>query len=252
MLGGHFDLVPHFVLWRSIIFYVIWTAKIYSKLNSNRESSQKVMKCNKKNHNLGGFQSESYLRAFRHWIKKPKRFIDSYIVSYKNPKFEDCRFENGENTRLRRMDRYKCKIAILKIGSILNWIILGLRNMKVLNFARPKWDYLLKSVEKWLCKTWKNKTVVGGAILNYSSILKFWKKVTSTIFFVCIDVLKSKVLWFRWKLTELWNICVARKGFAHKCSPITRLFGIFLEKIWFFIILSDLPFLKFTYYWVKV
>jgi hypothetical protein len=34
-----------------------------------------------------------------------KRVIDSYIVFYKNPKFEDFWSENGENTRLRRTDR---------------------------------------------------------------------------------------------------------------------------------------------------
>jgi hypothetical protein len=51
--------------------------------------------------------------------------------------------------------------------------------MIVLNLAIPKWVYMLKSVEKLLCKTRKYKTVVGGAILNDSSILKFWKKATS-------------------------------------------------------------------------
>jgi hypothetical protein len=56
--------------------------------------------------------------------------------------------------------------------------------MEVLNFASPKWVYMLKSVEEWLCKTRKYKTVVGGVILDYSSILKFGKKVTSTIFFL--------------------------------------------------------------------
>jgi hypothetical protein len=65
--------------------------------------------------------------------------------------------------------------------------------MKVLNFAIPKWLYMLNSVEKWLCKTQKYKTVVDGAILNYSAILIFRKKITSTIFFLWIDVSKSKV-----------------------------------------------------------
>jgi hypothetical protein len=36
--------------------------------------------------------------------------------------------------------------------------------MEVVNYASPKWVDMLKSVEKWLCKTRKNKTVVGGAI----------------------------------------------------------------------------------------
>jgi hypothetical protein len=54
--------------------------------------------------------------------------------------------------------------------------------MEVLEFASLKWAYMLKSVEKWLCKTRKYKTVVGGAILNYSFILKFKKKVASTVF----------------------------------------------------------------------
>jgi hypothetical protein len=35
--------------------------------------------------------------------------------------------------------------------------------------------------------------VVGGAILNFFSILKFWKKVSSTIFFLWIDIFKTKV-----------------------------------------------------------
>jgi hypothetical protein len=49
--------------------------------------------------------------------------------------------------------------------------------MKVLIFASPKWFYMLKSVEKWLSKTEKYETVVGGAILNNSSIFKFSKKI---------------------------------------------------------------------------
>jgi hypothetical protein len=85
------------------------------------------------------------------------------------------------------------KIAILNIDSILNWIILSLRNMEVLNFASPKWLYMLKLAVEWLCKTRKYKTMAGGAILIYSPMLKFWKKVTSTIFFLWIDVSKSKV-----------------------------------------------------------
>jgi hypothetical protein len=100
----------------------------------------------------------------------------------------------------------KRKIAILNIDSILYWIILPLKLMKVPDFASPKSVYMLKSVEKRLSKTRKYKTVIGGAILIYSSILDFWKKVTSTIIFLWIDVFK----WFRWKLTDLWNICVWR------------------------------------------
>jgi hypothetical protein len=46
-------------------------------------------------------------------------------------------------------------------------------DMEVLNFASPKCVYMLKSVEKLLFKYQKYKTVVGGAILSYSSILKF-------------------------------------------------------------------------------
>jgi hypothetical protein len=42
--------------------------------------------------------------------------------------------------------------------------------------------------------TRKYKTVVGGAILNYSSILKFWKKSYFYNIFLWIDVFKSKVL----------------------------------------------------------
>jgi hypothetical protein len=44
--------------------------------------------------------------------------------------------------------------------------------MEVLNLS-PKLVNMSKSVEKWLCKTRKYKTVAGGAILNHSSILKF-------------------------------------------------------------------------------
>jgi hypothetical protein len=42
---------------------------------------------------------------------------------YQNSKFEVCRFENGEITRLRLMG--KRKIAILNIDSILNKIFVG-------------------------------------------------------------------------------------------------------------------------------
>jgi hypothetical protein len=45
--------------------------------------------------------------------------------------------------------------------------------MEVLNLASPKWVYMLKSVEKWLYKRRKYKTVAGGVILNYSAVLKF-------------------------------------------------------------------------------
>jgi hypothetical protein len=55
--------------------------------------------------------------------------------------------------------------------------------MKVLDFASPKYVYMLKSVQKWLCSTRKYKTVVGGAILNCSSILKFGKQLLSQYFF---------------------------------------------------------------------
>jgi hypothetical protein len=43
--------------------------------------------------------------------------------------------------------------------------------MEVLNLiASPKWIYMLKYVEKW--QNQKVKISGGGAILNYSSILK--------------------------------------------------------------------------------
>jgi hypothetical protein len=87
----------------------------------------------------------------------------------------------------------KRKIGILHIDSILNLIILSLRNMEVLNFTSTKWVFMLKSAEKWLCNTRKYKTVVGGAILNYSFILNFWKKDTPTIFFLWNVVFKSKI-----------------------------------------------------------
>jgi hypothetical protein len=57
--------------------------------------------------------------------------------------------------------------------------------MKVLNFAIPKWAYMLKSVEEWMCKTRKYKTVYGGALellLHYEVLMKsnfynFWRKI---------------------------------------------------------------------------
>jgi hypothetical protein len=42
--------------------------------------------------------------AYRQGIEKPKPFIDSFIVFYKNPKFEDIGLKDGENTKLRRTD----------------------------------------------------------------------------------------------------------------------------------------------------
>jgi hypothetical protein len=78
------------------------------------------------------------------------------------------------------------------------------RNMEVLHFASSKWVYMLKSIEIWLCKNQKYKTVVAGAILNYSSILKFWKEVMKLWFQL------QSYKWFRWKLTKLWNIRVWR------------------------------------------
>jgi hypothetical protein len=61
--------------------------------------------------------------------------------------------------------------------------------MEVLNFATPKWVYMFKSLEKRLCKSWKYQSVAGYAILNYSAILKFWKKN----YFYDIFVFKLKV-----------------------------------------------------------
>jgi hypothetical protein len=58
--------------------------------------------------------------------------------------------------------------------------------MEVINFASPKWVYMLKSVEKWLCKTLKYKIVVGGAIFNYSCAIG------------AIGVANKKL--FQWKL----------------------------------------------------
>jgi hypothetical protein len=100
----------------------------------------------------------------------------------------------------------KRKIAIFNIDSILNWIISRLRNMKVLNFASPKWVYMWKSVEKWLCKTRKYKTLIGikhRAIFNYSSILKFWKKLLLQYFFY--ELMFSNLKFLN-ELAELCNI----------------------------------------------
>jgi hypothetical protein len=57
-----------------------------------------------KKFDLRGSESDLNLGASRQWIKKFSRFIDSYIVFYRNPKYEVCRFENDETTRLRRAD----------------------------------------------------------------------------------------------------------------------------------------------------
>jgi hypothetical protein len=95
----------------------------------------------------------------------------------------------------------------LDIDSILNWIILNLKIMEVLNFGSWKWVYMLKSNDKWRCKSQKYKTVAGGAILKYSPILKFCKKVTSTIFFMNWYFQIQSFKWFRWKFTEFLNIC---------------------------------------------
>jgi hypothetical protein len=84
------------------------------------------------------------------------------------------------------------KIDFLDIDSILNWIILGLDKMKVLDFASPKWVHMLKLVEKWLCNTRKYISVACGAILNYSSILKFWKNVLLQYFFYELMFLNPK------------------------------------------------------------
>jgi hypothetical protein len=58
----------------------------------------------KKTLNTGGSEFELNSRANRQLIKKPRRVIFCYIVLNQNPKFEVCRFENGDNTRLRETD----------------------------------------------------------------------------------------------------------------------------------------------------
>jgi hypothetical protein len=124
--------------------------------------------------------------------QKPKRVIDSYIVFYENLKFEDCRFENHEH--IRRTDIYICKIAILNIDSISNCIIVSLRNIEVLKFASPKWFYVLKSVEKWLSKTRRYKTVVGATPSRITPpFWRFEKKIFLQYFFFLIDIFKSNV-----------------------------------------------------------
>jgi hypothetical protein len=81
--------------------------------------------------------------------------------------------------------------------------------MEVLSFASSKLVNLLNSVEKWLYKTRKYKTVVGGAILNHSSILKFWKNIISTIFFYELMFSNPKF--------QKYDIPV----FSYNCSPVT-------------------------------
>jgi hypothetical protein len=49
--------------------------------------------------------------------------------------------------------------------------------MKVLNFTSPKWVYLIKSIEKWLCKTRKYIIVVAITLF----ILKFLKISVSKV-----------------------------------------------------------------------
>jgi hypothetical protein len=56
----------------------------------------------KKTLNTGGSKFELKFRAYKQFIKKPRRVIFCYIVLYQNPKFEAYRFGNGENTMLRR------------------------------------------------------------------------------------------------------------------------------------------------------
>jgi hypothetical protein len=96
-----------------------------------------------------------------------------YSLFYKNPK--DLKIVGLIMAKIQGPEEWidKCKIAILNFDFILNLYILGPRNMEVLNFASPKWVYMLKSVEKWLSKTRKYKTVVGGAILKYCFLMKF-------------------------------------------------------------------------------
>jgi hypothetical protein len=108
--------------------------------------------------------------------------------------------------------RNKRKIAILSIDSILDWIILSRRNIEVLNFTSPNWVYMLKSVEKWLCKTRKYKIVFEDAILITPPFWIFEKKCLYNIFFMnwCFQIQYFK--WFRRKLTELWNIRVLSGG----------------------------------------
>jgi hypothetical protein len=117
----------------------------------------------------------------------------------------------------------KGKIAILNIDPILNWIILSFRNMKVLYFASQKWAYMLKSVEKWLCRTRKYKTLVDGDILNYSSIFKFILQY----FFMnwCFQIQSFK--WFRWKLTGLCNIRVWRPSWMRYSALKKNMFFSF-------------------------
>jgi hypothetical protein len=54
--------------------------------------------------NTRGSEFALNFRANRQFIKKPRRVFFCYIVFYQNLKIEVFKFENGENTRVRRTD----------------------------------------------------------------------------------------------------------------------------------------------------
>jgi hypothetical protein len=77
--------------------------------------------------------------------------------------------------------------------------------MEVLKFVNPEWVYTLKSVEKCLCMSRKYKTMAVGAILSNSAILKFWKKNTSTIYFLFSSFGLAILCWiFTGQLLFFW------------------------------------------------
>jgi hypothetical protein len=143
-------------------------------------------------------------------------------------------FKNGENRRL--MD--KCKIVILNIDSILDWIILSPKNMEVLNFASPKSVYMLKSVKKWLCKTsWITPPFLSfekKLLLQYFfyelmfSNPKFqmiWMKIDWIIEHSClVAILNFSVISFSFYGLYYQNMSLIAHGtiFSYNCSPISR------------------------------
>jgi hypothetical protein len=77
-----------------------------------------------------------YISVYKHFFifhidtKKRKNPNVSLIVFYKNPKFDHCRFESGENTRFRRIDPL-CWIQLKEDG---RWI----------PFTRTSWRLLIE------------------------------------------------------------------------------------------------------------
>jgi hypothetical protein len=175
MLGGHFDFVRHlvffFFFFAEIYYFIFFNDLNYQnisldQLKRDRKNAQKVMKYNKKKIFIcEGPNPSSILELIDNESKNPNV---SLILIQSSIRIQNWTFVGLKMAKIQgsdgRIDKYK--IAFLNIASILNCNILDLRNMEVPNFVSPKWVYVFKSVEKWLCKTQKYETVVG-AILKF-------------------------------------------------------------------------------------